>query len=126
MLLRVSIWNNLFLFFNYFKDFIYLLIHERHTERGRDVGRGRRRLPARSLMQDLIPGPQNHDLSQRQMLNHWATLVPSHMKKLNWSLELAIRRIMILFLSVCMPQLDTNRQVEMMQITMQKLKTSLC
>ena len=30
-----------------------------------DTGRGRSRLPARSLMQDLIPGPWDHDLSQR-------------------------------------------------------------
>ena len=32
----------------------------RDTKRGRDIGRGRRsRLPAGSLMQDLIPGPQD-------------------------------------------------------------------
>ena len=50
----------------------------RNTERGRDIGRGRRRskLPAGNLMQDSIPGPQNHDLNQRQMFNHWATWVP--------------------------------------------------
>ena len=41
----------------------------RDTERDRDIGRGRGRLPAGSLMQDWIPGPQDHDLSQRQMLN---------------------------------------------------------
>ena len=27
-------------------------------------------------MQDSIPGPQDHNLSQRQTLNHWATQVP--------------------------------------------------
>ena len=43
-----------------------LFIHERHRERGRDIGRGRSRLPMRSPMQDFIPGPRDHDLSQRQ------------------------------------------------------------
>ena len=40
----------------------------RDTERGRDPGRERSRLPAGSPMQDSIPGPQGHALSQRQML----------------------------------------------------------
>ena len=57
-------------FLLFFKDFIYLFIHERHRERGRDTGRGRTRLPAGSLMRDSIPGPPDHDLSRRQMLNH--------------------------------------------------------
>ena len=35
--------------FFFFKRF-YLFIHERHRERGRDIGRGRSRLPARTLM----------------------------------------------------------------------------
>ena len=43
----------------------------RDTQReSRDIGRGRSRLPVGSLMQDLIPGPWDHDLSQRQTLNH--------------------------------------------------------
>ena len=46
------------------KDFTYLFM--RDTERGRDTGRGRSRLPAGSLMRDSIPRPQDHDLSQRQ------------------------------------------------------------
>ena len=50
--------------------YMYLFIHERHRERGRDTGRGRSRLPAGSPMWDSIPGPQDHDLYQRQMLNH--------------------------------------------------------
>ena len=54
----------------------YLFIHERHTGRGIDMGRGKSRLPVGSLMQDLIPGPWNPNLSQRQMLNHWATQCP--------------------------------------------------
>ena len=37
----------------------YLLIHERHRDRGRDIGRGRSRLHAGSRMQDPIPGPEN-------------------------------------------------------------------
>ena len=40
-----------------------LFIHQRHTERGRDMSRGRSR-----LLHDLIPRPE-----PRQTLNHWAT-----------------------------------------------------
>ena len=50
----------------------YLSIHERHTERSWDIGRGRSKLPVGSLMKDWIPGPWDQDLSQRQMLNQWA------------------------------------------------------
>ena len=62
--------------FRFFFLRFYLFIHERHTERSRDIGRGRSRLPTGSLMQDSIPGAWDHTLSQRQTLNHWATLVP--------------------------------------------------
>ena len=48
---------------------MYLFMRERERERGRDRGRGRSRLLAGRPMQDLIPGPQDHDLSQRQTLN---------------------------------------------------------
>ena len=44
----------------FFKDFIYLFM--RYTERGRDISRGRSRFPVGSLMQDSVPGPQNHNL----------------------------------------------------------------
>ena len=37
----------------------FLFIYKRHTERGRDIGRGKRRLPAKSPMWDSIPGPQD-------------------------------------------------------------------
>ena len=43
----------------FFKRF-YLFIHERHRERGRDIGRGRSRLHAGSPMWDSIPGLQDH------------------------------------------------------------------
>ena len=45
---------------------------ERERERGRDTdtGRGRSRFHAGSPMWDLIPGLQDHALSQRQMPNH--------------------------------------------------------
>ena len=59
-------WTNFF----FFKKRFYLFIHERHTERGRDTSRGRNRLLEGSLMWDVIPGFQDHDLSQRQMLDH--------------------------------------------------------
>ena len=46
-------------------------MYERHTERetGRDIGRGRSRLYAGSLIWDLILGPQDHALGLRQALN---------------------------------------------------------
>ena len=44
---------------------ILFFIHERHMERGRDIGRARSRLPAESLMRDLILGAWDHGLSQR-------------------------------------------------------------
>ena len=34
------------------------------TERSRDIGRGRRKLPVGSPMQDSIPGPQDHTPSK--------------------------------------------------------------
>ena len=52
----------------FFKKRFYLFICERHRERSRDIGRGRSRLPVGSLMQDSIPGPLDHYLSQRQIL----------------------------------------------------------
>ena len=42
----------------------------RDTERGRDIDRGRSRLPAGSPMWDSIPETWDHALSQWQMLNH--------------------------------------------------------
>ena len=41
--------------FSFFK--ILLFIHERHKERGRDIGRSRSRLFAGSIMWDSISGP---------------------------------------------------------------------
>ena len=43
-----------------------LFIHERRTERGRDIDRGRSRLLTGSPMWDSIPGVWDHALSQRQ------------------------------------------------------------
>ena len=53
------------------KDFLYVFTrHTRtHTEGG-DLCRGRSRLPEGILMEDSIPGPQDHSLNQRQTLNH--------------------------------------------------------
>ena len=45
----------------------------RDTQRKR--GRGRSTLPVGSLMWDLIPGPWDCDLSQRQVFNHWTSLI---------------------------------------------------
>ena len=49
---------------NYLFFFKILFIHERDTHKGR--GRGRSRFPA---TWDSIPGPQDHDLSQKLKLN---------------------------------------------------------
>ena len=49
-----------------------------HTERGRDIGRGRSRLHAGSLMWDLIPGLQDHALELKagaQLLSHPGVLM---------------------------------------------------
>ena len=58
-----KIHRNLFFFFLRF----YLFIHERHREQQRHRQKS---LPEGNLMQYSIPGPQDHDLSQRQKLNH--------------------------------------------------------
>ena len=62
----------------FFKDFIYLFIHERHTQRERERqrqrhSRGRSRLHAGILTWDSIPGLQDHALGRRQVPNRWAT-----------------------------------------------------
>ena len=40
------------------------------TKRGRDLDRGRSRLPVGSSMWDSLPGRWDHALSQRQPLDH--------------------------------------------------------
>uniref|UniRef100_A0A8C0YWV2 Non-selective voltage-gated ion channel VDAC3 n=2 Tax=Canis lupus familiaris TaxID=9615 RepID=A0A8C0YWV2_CANLF len=50
------------------ESFFFKIIYS--LEIGRDTGRGRSRLPSGSLMQDSIPGPQDHHLNRRQTLNH--------------------------------------------------------
>ena len=47
--------------------------------RGRDISRGRSRLPMGSPMWNLIPGPRDHDLSQRQA---WPLSHPGAQKQL--------------------------------------------
>ena len=55
-----SLWENLFI---YLEEILFAYSWD--TERGSDIGRGRSRLPVWSLaLQDSIPGPQNHYLSQ--------------------------------------------------------------
>ena len=58
----------------------YLFIHERHTEReAESEAEGEagslREAQCRTWFQDPVT---MQDLSQRQMLNHWATQVPLH------------------------------------------------
>ena len=59
------------LFLKTFLKRFYLFMRE--TERGRSTGRGRSRLHTGSPTWDLIPGLQDHALSQRQALNRCAT-----------------------------------------------------
>ena len=54
------------------KDFIYSWDRETERERERHRQRGNQ-APCRSLMWDLILGLWDHALTQRQMLNPWAT-----------------------------------------------------
>ena len=42
------------------KNIFLIYLFMRDTERGRDIGRGRSRPPARSPMWDLVPGPWDH------------------------------------------------------------------
>ena len=43
----------------------------RNTQRGRDTGRGRSRVPAGNLMRDSIPGPRDHTpKADAQPLSH--------------------------------------------------------
>ncbi|XP_072588692.1 uncharacterized protein [Vulpes vulpes] len=50
----------------------FYFFHERHRERGRDIGRGRSRLPARSTTWDTILDPGSHPelKADAQPLNH--------------------------------------------------------
>ena len=52
-----------YLFYFIFLRF-YLFIQERHTGRGRDIGRGRRRFHAQGSVQYPIPGPRDHALAR--------------------------------------------------------------
>ena len=61
------------LFFLRFFIYSFMRDTERKRERGRDRDRERSRLHAGSPTWDSMLGPQDHGLSQRQMLNRWAT-----------------------------------------------------
>ena len=74
--LTISALLILHLFSFFFFKILFVYSWETHIERGRDTGRGRSRLPVGILVWDLILGTSDHDLSQRQMLNHWAIQVP--------------------------------------------------
>ena len=50
----------------YFFKILFIYLFMRDTERGRDTGRGRSRLPVGSPRWDSIPGPWDLDLSCRQ------------------------------------------------------------
>ena len=66
MLINITVPEKLNPFFK--KDFTYLFMKD--IERGRDMGRGRSRLPVGNWMRNLIPGPQDQNLGQRQTLDH--------------------------------------------------------
>ena len=55
--------------------YIFFFIHERHREKQRHRQR-EKQAPRREPDAGLDPGPQDHALSRRQLLNHWATQVP--------------------------------------------------
>ena len=53
---------------NFIKRF-YLFIHERHTQREREIGAETQAEGEAGSMQDSIPGLQDHSLGGRQVLN---------------------------------------------------------
>ena len=56
---KICVWS-LFYHTELFKIFKRLFIHERHTEKSRDTGRGRSRLPTGNPMWDLTPELWDH------------------------------------------------------------------
>ena len=67
-------------------NFIYLFIHEIHTERGRDTGRERSRLLAGSPMQDSKPELQDHApelKADTQPLSHPGVPLQVLLRKIN-------------------------------------------
>ena len=62
-------------FFLFLKNILFIYSFMRNREREAETARGRSRLPAGNPMWDLIPGPCDHNLSQKQTINHWATQV---------------------------------------------------
>ena len=57
--------------------FKILFIHERHSrERETETQAEGDEVCEGSLIRDSIPGPQDHNLSQKQMLNYEAMQVP--------------------------------------------------
>ena len=65
-----------------FKNYLFIetkIQREEHEQQKRRRGEKQSRFSGdwvRSQTWDSIPGPQDHDLTQRQMLNHWAIQVP--------------------------------------------------
>ena len=53
-----------FNFYLFLKDFIYLFMRDTQREAEGEAGS-----PREAQCSTLIPGPRDHDLSQRQMLN---------------------------------------------------------
>ena len=75
--LSFSSWVSFFFHHEFHKSFFkrfYLFIHESHRKRGRDTGRGRSRLPARSPMWHLIQDsgitPWAEPKADTQLLSH--------------------------------------------------------
>ena len=62
---NLSILYDIFIFLK-----IVLFIHERHTQRERQR---EKQAPCGEPNEELDPEPRDRDLSQKQMLNHWAT-----------------------------------------------------
>ena len=60
---------------NFFKILFFYSWETQRERQRHNTGRGRSRLHAGSPMWDSIPGPQDHVLGRRHVLNHWATQV---------------------------------------------------
>ena len=84
--------------------FIYLTERERQREREHKQGDWEREKQASrragSPMWGSIPGPGNHDLSQRQTLNNWVTQVPLIFREVSFHIFCPLFDLIICFLGV--------------------------
>ena len=90
-----------------------MYLFTRDTERGKDIGRGRIRLPRGNLMWDSIPRPQDQDQNQRQdtqPLSHPGALTLNSLNVMCLKEDLAWRiiRCSVSFMDFVYPVLSSS------------------